>query len=477
MSRIVSASHLVDGKAFLKKLKSSKAKNLIVKFTIPTGEFCQTSIWIESLKESDLTKGIPVSGVFEGVNSLVESDAVLRLDPSTLRTEIAPIHLGSKSVIGIGSLHKPNVVNPVNPDPRHVASKANEALKQSGIGDECLIGPELEFSVFDDVTFDNSDGASFHRIREAEYKKNEPKTESSKLSAHPMGLMPLHYLPEHKDTLFDVRSKILENLESFGYRPRSHLHEDNQGQCEVVIEHDSLVRMADYTQIAKLSTFQVAKSFDKVASFMPFPFTGRPGNGHHVNISIWKEGVNIFANTNSNGLSDEARYFAGGILKHSKALNCICNPSINSYRRLAAHFNIYQALALAENNRTTAIRVPAVSNPKNMRLEIRFPDNTANPYYSYSALLLAGLDGIKNKTNPDEVSRAPKLSPPFSHEFGFARDLYEAASCLHEDREFLKCDGVFDDGLIDFLCHKAILLSQQGLFTTAPLDFEQSFSL
>lgn len=472
-----SFDNVEDIKNLIKTLKASGAKNLVAKFTIPSGEFCQTAIWIDSLSESDLIKGIPISGVFDGMQSLVNSDAILRIDPATISTDIAPIHRKTNSVVGIGSIFSADGQHEVNTDPRHVAQKAIEAMKRSGIGDQCLIGPELEFSVFDDVTFEVADRMSSFSIVEPEYKKDQSKAEQPNISSHPIGLMPLHYVPEHKDTLFEVRSKILENIESFGFCPRTHLHEDNQGQCEVVVNHDNLVLMADYTQLAKLTAFKVAESFEKVATFMPFPFTGRPGNGHHVNLSLWKDGKNIFANSEPNKLSSNAQYFIGGILKHVKALNCICNPTINSYRRLAAHFNIYHPVGWGENNRTSAIRIPSVSNPEQSRLEIRFPDNTANPYYSYSAILLAGLDGIRNKTRPEDMRVESNLKPPFLHTSGFARDLYDAALNLDVDREFLKYEGVFDDGIIDFICHRAVLMSQQGVFTTSPLDFEQSFSI
>jgi len=475
-----------QAKDFIKKLKQLKVKNLIIKFTIPSGEFCQAALWVSVLKPIDIQKGVPLSGIYEGWRSVAQSDSILLPDITRIfqrpyQEEKSP----GSSVMVFGSIANPITFEAEQFDGRMIALKAIRALQESGIGDECKIGPELEFSVFNDVSFGSDVTESFFRIDEPEYAKRKSRYEILDYNAHPVGVSTMHHHPAHKDSYFDFRALVMQELENWKYTPKSHIHEDHPGQNEVNIQHGNLLEMADFTQMYKYLVHETAKHKGKVATFMPQPVSSRYGNGHHINISIWKEGKNIFSGDEPGGISKVALHFIGGIMQHAKALNAICNPSVNSYRRLANHYNNKMPVNFELYNRVTPIRIPAFREKQEARIEIRFPDCMANPYLAYSAVLMAGIDGIKQKI--DAVALVKKNQQHGSHDqtiqqfnlrtpYGFSRDLYEAAISLLTDSAFLRAKDVFIEPVLMSIINQAINSHEDLIRSPTVGDFYMSFS-
>ena len=283
------------------------------------------------------------------------------------------------------------------------------------------------------------------------------------------------------DSLQDIRSQMCLTLEEMGLGVEVHHHEvATAGQCEIGVRFGSLVTKGDEVQILKYVVQNVAHAYGKTATFMPKPLVGDNGSGMHVHQSLAKGGKNLFTGDLYGGLSQTALYYIGGILKHARAINALTNPSTNSYKRLVPHFEAPVMLAYSARNRSASIRIPFIANPKGRRIEVRFPDSTANPYFAFAAMMMAGLDGIQNKINPgdamdkdlydlepEEDARIPKVC--FS--------LEQAMESLDKDRDFLKAGNVFSDDLID--AYIALKMAEVGRvrMATHPLEFELYYSL
>jgi glutamine synthetase type I len=282
------------------------------------------------------------------------------------------------------------------------------------------------------------------------------------------------------DTLHDIRSAMVLALEQQGVEVEVHHHEvASAGQCEIGTRFAPLVQRADWMQILKYTVWNVAHSYGKTATFMPKPVVGDNGSGMHVHQSVWKGGQNLFAGNGYAGLSDFALYYIGGIIKHAKALNAITNPGTNSYKRLVPGFEAPINLAYSARNRSAACRIPYVSNPKGRRVEVRFPDATANPYLAFAAMLMAGLDGVQNKIHPgDPVDKNLYDLPPEEAKKvpNVCASLEEALRCLADDRAFLTKGGVFSE---DFL-ESYVALKEEELtrfrMTTHPVEFDMYYA-
>jgi glutamine synthetase len=283
------------------------------------------------------------------------------------------------------------------------------------------------------------------------------------------------------DSLQDIRSAMCIALEEMGVEVEVHHHEvAAPGQCEIGTKFNTLVKRADWMQILKYVVHNVAHSYGKTATFMPKPIVGDNGSGMHVHQSVWKGGQNQFAGNGYAGLSEMALYYIGGIIKHAKALNAITNPGTNSYKRLVPGFEAPINLAYSARNRSAAIRVPYVSNPKGRRIEVRFPDPTANPYLAFSAMLMAGLDGIQNKIHPgDPIDKnlydlPPEEAKKVPHP---CASLDEALEHLDKDREFLTRGGVFSNQMIDAYIELKMQEVTRFRMTTHPVEFDMYYSL
>lgn len=290
------------------------------------------------------------------------------------------------------------------------------------------------------------------------------------------------YLPVPPvDSHHDIRASMCNTLEAIGLSVEVHHHEvASAGQNEIGVKFNTLLRKADEVQMLKYVVHNVAHAYGKTATFMPKPIMGENGSGMHVHISYWKDGVNQFAGDSYAGLSEQALFFIGGIIKHAKALNAFTNPSTNSYKRLVPGYEAPVMLAYSARNRSASIRIPHVSSPRAKRIEARFPDPMANPYLAFSALLMAGLDGVKNKIHPGDAADKDLYDLPAEEAAAIpqvCRTLREAIECLKEDYSFLMEGGVFSKDMIDAYIKMKMDEVHRYEQIPHPLEFEMYYSL
>jgi glutamine synthetase len=365
--------------------------------------------------------------------------------------------------------------------PRSIAKRAEAYMKSTGIGDTAYFGPEPEFFIFDSVTWHaDMSGASVKIESEEAAWSSSEKFEGGNIGHRP-GIKGGYFPVPPVDSFQDIRSAMCLALEDMGVTVEVHHHEvATAGQCEIGTKFNTLVKRADWTQILKYVVQNVAHSYGKTATFMPKPIVGDNGSGMHVHQSIWKDGQNMFAGNGYGGLSELALYYIGGIIKHARALNAITNPGTNSYKRLVPGFEAPVMLAYSARNRSASIRIPHVSNPKARRIETRFPDPSANPYLCFSALLMAGLDGIQNKIHPGEAMDKNLYDLPPEEEAKIptvCSSLEMALEYLDKDREFLTRGGVFSSDMIDAYIELKMEEVTRFRMTTHPVEFAMYYSL
>ncbi|MBP6116027.1 MAG: type I glutamate--ammonia ligase [Neisseriaceae bacterium] len=413
-----------------------------------------------------------------GWKGIQASDMLLRADSETAYLD--PFYADATLVLTC------DVVDPENGqgydrDPRSIAKRAEVYLQSTGIGDTAYFGPEPEFFVFDSVEFETDMSGTRFKIH------SEEAAWSSGLSynGHNTGHRPMvkgGYFPVAPvDSGQDLRSAITLILEDIGIPVEVHHHEvATAGQMELGTKFNTLTRRADWTQDLKYVIQNVAHNFGKTATFMPKPIMGDNGSGMHVHQSIWKNGQNLFAGDGYAGLSDDALYYIGGIIKHAKALNAITNPSTNSYRRLVPHYEAPIKLAYSAKNRSASIRIPHVASAKGRRIEARFPDPMANPYLCFAALLMAGLDGIQNKIHPGEAADKNLYDlPPEEDKLipTVCTSLEEALHALAADHAFLTRGGVFSEDWINSYIDFKTEDVRRIQMAPHPLEFEMYYSL
>jgi glutamine synthetase len=365
-------------------------------------------------------------------------------------------------------------------DPRSLAKRAEAYLKETGIGDTAYFGPEPEFFIFDSVEWSVEMSGSYCRVfsEEASWASAEKFDGGNK--GHRPGIKGGYFPVPPVDQLQDLRSRICRYLAHCGVEVEVHHHEvANAGQCEIGTKFNSLVKRADWLQVLKYVVHNAAAQDGKTATFMPKPLVGDNGSGMHVHQSIWKNGQNLFAGNAHAELSELALYYIGGIIKHARALNAITNPTTNSYKRLVPGFEAPVKLAYSARNRSASIRIPYVSSAKGRRIEVRFPDSTSNPYLAFSAMLLAGIDGIQNKIHPGDATDQDlyHLSPEEDAKIPtVCSSLDMALEHLDRDREFLTRGGVFTDDAID--AYIALKMEEVTRFrmTTHPVEYEMYYS-
>ncbi|MGP0630000.1 type I glutamate--ammonia ligase [Nitrospina sp. 32_T5] len=351
-----------------------------------------------------------------------------------------------------------NIVDPITKekytrDPRNIAQKAEAYLKSTGIGDTAYFGPEPEFFLFDDVRYEVDINRSAYYVDSREGNWNTGRDEGPNLG----------YKPRHKegyfpvgpsDSLQDIRTEMLLLMEKVGIAMECHHHEvASGGQCEIDMRFSDMVKCADNLMWFKYIVKNVARRHNRTATFMPKPIYGDNGSGMHVHQSIWKDGKPLFAGNSYAGMSEMGMHYIGGVLKHARALAAFVAPTNNSYKRLVPGFEAPVNLAYSSRNRSASIRIPMYSpSPKAKRIECRFPDPTANGYLAFSALLMAGLDGIENKIDPGEPLDKDiyALGPEdLANIPSLPTSLEEALECLEEDHEFLLKGDVFTQDIID----------------------------
>ncbi|MCC5854785.1 MAG: glutamate--ammonia ligase [Idiomarina sp.] len=436
--------------------------------TIPVSQIDE-----EFFEDGKMFDGSSISG-WKGIN---ESDMVLLPD-----TETAVIDPFSEAVTLIVrcSILEPDTRQGYDRDPRSIAKRAEEYLVSTGIADTALFGPEPEFFIFDDVRFHTDMSGSFYKIDSEEAKWNSGRDYAEGNLAHRPGVKGGYFPVPPVDSAHDIRSVMSETMEDMGLVVEAHHHEvATAGQNEVATRFNTLTNKADEIQIFKYVVHNVAHAFGKTATFMPKPIVGDNGSGMHVHMSLAKDGQNLFAGDKYGGLSELALYFIGGIIKHAPALNAFTNPSTNSYKRLVPGFEAPVMLAYSARNRSASIRIPLVPSAKARRIEARFPDPTANPYLAFTALMMAGLDGIQNKIHPGDAMDKDlyDLPPEEAKEIPkVATSLEQALDFLDKGRDFLTKGGVMTDDMIDAY----IDLKRQEVETlnktTHPVEFDMYYS-
>ena len=354
-------------------------------------------------------------------------------------------------------------------------------MKSTGLGDTAYFGPEPEFFIFDGVRWGSDMQGCFVKIDSEEAQWSSALEFEGGNTGHRPGKKGGYFPVAPVDTFQDMRSEMCLLLESVGIPVEVHHHEvAGQGQNELGTKFSTLVQRADWTILQKYIVHNVAHAYGKTATFMPKPVVGDNGSGMHVHQSVWKDGINLFAGNGYAGLSEFALYYIGGIIHHARALNAITNPGTNSYKRLVPGFEAPVKLAYSARNRSASIRIPYVANPKGRRIETRFPDPLANPYLAFSALLMAGLDGVQNKIHPGEAAdkNLYDLSPEEDAKIPtVCSSLDMALESLDKDREFLTRGGVFTDSMID--AYIALKMEEVTRFrmTTHPIEFDMYYSL
>ena len=413
-----------------------------------------------------------------GWKNINESDMILMPDPSTA---VMDPFFDEPTLIVTCDIIEPDDGKAYEKDPRSIARKAENYLKESGIADTAYFGPENEFFIFDDVRFEDKAGSSSFAVdsTEASYNSNK-KYEEGNMGHRP--LMKGGYFPVPPvDALQDCRSAMVTTCQEMGVPCEVHHHEvATAGQCEIGTVFNTLVAKADEVQKFKYVVMNVAHAYGKTATFMPKPIVGDNGSGMHVHMSLSKDGKNIFAGDKYGNMSEDALFYIGGIIKHARALNAFTNASTNGYKRLIPGFEAPVILTYSARNRSAAIRIPYVMSDKARRIEVRFPDSTANPYLAFSALMMAGLDGIKNKISPGEAMDQDlfELTPEEEKMLPtVAPGLDVALEALDKDRDFLKEGGVFTDKMIDSYIGLKYEEVQRLRASTHPCEFEMYYSL
>ena len=418
--------------------------------------------------------GSSIAG-WKGIN---ESDMILMPDPSTA---ILDPFFEDPTVIIRCDIIEPATMQGYERDPRSLAKRAEAYLKSTGIADTALFGPENEFFIFDDVRFGNDMHQSYHHIDSIQGAWNSGSMLEGGNKGHRPGVKGGYFPVPPVDAYQDIRAAMCRACEDMGLKVEVHHHEvATGGQCELGINANTLVKKADEVLILKYALQNVGAAYGKTVTFMPKPLVGDNGSGMHVHQSLAKDGQNIMAGDKYAGLSDECLYDIGGIIKHAKALNAFTNASTNSYKRLVPGFEAPVMLAYSARNRSASIRIPFVSSAKARRIEVRFPDSTANPYLAFAAMLMAGLDGIQNKIHPGDAADKDlyDLEPEEAkHIPTVCHSLDMALEALDQDREFLKKGGVFTDDVIDAYIALKMQEVTRLRMTTHPVEFDMYYSL
>ena len=436
----------------LKKVSDEAIEFVDLRFCDLPGLTQHFTIPAHALQQNAFEEGLGFDGSsIRGFQDIQESDMVLVPDPDTALIDPFMQH---KTLAINTFVRDPLTGEPYSRDPRYVARKAEQYLTGSGIADTAFFGPEAEFFVFDDIRFDSTPGTSYYAIDSIEGPWNTGKDEQPNLG----------YKPRHKEGYFpvppmdhyqDLRSDMSATLEDCGVEVELHHHEvGSSGQGEIDVKFDTLLSMADKTMLFKYIVKNVALRHRKTATFLPKPIFEDNGSGMHTHQSLWTGGEPLFFDESGYAqLSDTARYYIGGLLKHAPAILAFSNPTTNSYRRLVPGFEAPVNLVYSQRNRSAACRIPVYSKtPKSKRIEFRVPDPSCNPYLAFSAMLMAGLDGVKNKTEPPdpvdkdiyELPREALTNLP-----AVPASLEESLSALEDDHDFLLEGGVFTEDLIE----------------------------
>ncbi len=462
----------------LKAISEDDIMFVDLRFTDPRGKLHHITMDANVVDEDMFADGAMFDGSsIEGWRAIDNSDMILMPDPESSHYDPYFQH---KTLNIFCDILDPVTGEAYSRDPRTTAERAEAYLRSSRIGDTAYFGPEAEFFVFDDVRFAADPYNTGFKLDQHELPINSDTAyEAGNLGHRPRskgGYVPVPPV----DQTQDLRSSMLEYLRGMGVTTEKHHHEVAAAQHELGLKFASLTRCADHLQIYKYVVHQTAHLYGKSATFMPKPVYGDNGTGMHCNMSIWKGDAPLFAGNKYADLSDECLFYIGGILKHARAINAFTNPTTNSYKRLVPGFEAPVLLAYSSQNRSASCRIPYTTSPKAKRVEIRFPDPSANPYLAFTALLMAGLDGIKNRVHPgDPMDKNLYDLPPEELQDipTVCGSLRQAMEELDKDREFLKQGGVMSDDQIDAFI--ALKMEEVIRFehTPHPVEYDMYYSV
>ena len=463
----------------MQMIKDEQVRFVDFRFTDTRGKEQHVSVPVSQFSEDKFTDGHAFDGSsIAGWKGIQASDMILMPDADSARLD--PFRDESTMILTCDVI-EPSDMKGYDRDPRSLAKRAEAYLKSTGIGDTAYFGPEPEFFVFDSVVWKTDMSGSMVKISSEEASWESGDAYEGGNMGHRPGVKGGYFPVPPVDSLQDIRSAMCLALEEMGVEVEVHHHEvANAGQCEIGTKFSTLTKRADWTQILKYVVHNVAHSYGKTATFMPKPIVGDNGSGMHVHQSIWKDGKNLFAGNGYAGLSELALYYIGGIIKHARALNAITNPGTNSYKRLVPGFEAPVMLAYSARNRSASIRIPYVSSDKARRIEVRFPDPTANPYLAFAAMMMAGLDGIQNKIHPGDTADKNLYDLPPEEEANIPKvchSLDQALEALDKDREFLTRGGVFTNDMLDAYIELKMEEVTRFRMTTHPIEFDMYYSL
>lgn len=461
----------------IKHIKENNIEFVDLRFTDPRGKWHHVTMDADMINDDFFEEGLAFDGSsIVGWKAINESDMVMMPDVTTAMTD--PFYAQNTLVLTCDIL-EPGTYQPYDRDPRSTARKAENYLKSTGIGDEVVFGVEPEFFIFDDVKFDVSMNRVAFQIDSTEGPYNSWTDYQMGNSGHRPAIKGGYFPVNPVDSAQDMRSEMLSTMKKMGLHVEKHHHEVASSQHELGFKFSTLTKTGDNTQLYKYVIQNVANAYGKTATFMPKPVRGDNGSGMHVHHSIWKSGKPLFAGNKYADLSEECLFYIGGILKHAKALNAFTNPSTNSYKRLVPGFEAPVLLAYSARNRSASCRIPSTDSPKGKRVETRFPDPMANPYLAFTALMMAGLDGIQNKIHPGEpMDKDLYALPPeeLSNIPTVCGSLREALESLEANHAFLLKGDVFTKDQID--AYIAIKMEEVLEYeqTPHPIEYKMYYS-
>ncbi len=460
-------------------IKEHEARWVDLRFTDTQGKeqhvsYPASAVDDSFFEEGKMFDGSSVAG-WKGIN---ESDMILMPDDSS---SVLDPFAEDTAIIVRCNIVEPATMQGYDRDPRSIGLRAEEYLKSTGLGDTALFGPEPEFFVFDGVQWDSTMAGAFYKITSDEAAWASGDSMEGGNPGHRPGVKGGYFPVPPVDSLHDLRASMCNAMEAMGLEIEVHHHEvATAGQCEIGVGANTLVKKADEVQILKYCVHNIAHAYGKTATFMPKPLLGDNGSGMHVHQSFSKDGVNQFAGDDYAGLSETALFYIGGIIKHARSLNAFCNASTNSYKRLVPGFEAPVMLAYSARNRSASIRIPFVTSPKGKRIETRFPDPTANPYLAFAALLMAGLDGVKNKIHPGEASSKDLYDLPPEEEAAIptvCSSFEQALAALEADNDYLLEGGVFSKDFIESYINLKNEEIQRVNMTPHPVEFDLYYSV
>jgi glutamine synthetase len=467
-----------DVEKILEMIKENEVKYVDFRFTDPRGKWQHLAHHVRTVDADLLTGGVMFDGSsIEGWKAINESDMLLVPD---LSTAVMDPFAAQTQLIITCDVAEPSTGQPYTRDPRSTAKRAVAYLGTTGIGDTAYFGPEAEFFVFDDVRYKVGMNGASYEIDSDEGPYNSFTKYPDGNTGHRPGIKGGYFPVNPVDSAVDLRAEMLTVMEDMGLRVEKHHHEVAPSQHELGVEFNTLVKCADDMQVYKYVVHNVAHQYGKTATFMPKPIKGDNGSGMHVHQSIWKEGKPTFAGSGYADLSDTALFYIGGIIRHAKALNAFTNPLTNSYKRLIPGFEAPVLLAYSSRNRSASCRIPYVSSPKGKRVEVRFPDPGANPYLAYSAMLMAGLDGIQNKIHPGEAMDKNLYDLPpeeLKNVPTVCGSLREALESLKADHDFLLKGDVFSKDQIESYIELKFHEVHAFEHTPHPIEFQMYYSV